>query len=81
MSANSPPFDEMDAGAEANSDALSKGKAPNALQKPLQPSEDLAAIVGAGRLPRTEAVSKVWTYIKANNLQNEPRRFPGGSDP
>ena len=45
------------------------GKA-NALQKPLQPSEELAAVVGgAAPLPRGEVVSKVWDYIKAHNLQ------------
>jgi upstream activation factor subunit UAF30 len=46
------------------------GKLPNALQKPLQPSQDLAAIVGPEMLARGEVVSKVWAYIKANNLQN-----------
>jgi chromatin remodeling complex protein RSC6 len=46
-------------------------KKPNAaLMKPLQPSNELAAIVGSSLLPRTEVVSKVWEYIKANNLQN-----------
>ena len=38
--------------------------------KPLQPSTELAAVVGSSPLPRTEVVSKVWEYIKANNLQN-----------
>jgi len=46
------------------------GNTPNALQKPLQPSKDLAAIVGAETLPRGEVVSKVWAYIKAKKLQN-----------
>ena len=46
------------------------GNAPNALQKPLQPSEDLAVIVGSEPLARGEVVSKVWEYIKKNNLQN-----------
>ena len=46
-------------------------KKPNAaLMKPLQPSNELAAVVGSSPLPRTEVVSKVWDYIKANNLQN-----------
>jgi len=46
-------------------------KKPNsALMKPLQPSDELAAVVGSSPLPRTEVVSKVWDYIKANNLQN-----------
>ncbi len=46
----------------------------NALQKPLTPSPELAAVVGKDPLPRTEAVSKVWDYIKANNLQNPENR-------
>lgn len=46
----------------------------NALQKPLQPSEELAAVVGPGSLPRGEVVSKVWDYIKAHNLQNPENR-------
>ena len=31
----------------------------NALQKPLQPSEELAAVVGSGPLPRGQVVSKI----------------------
>jgi len=49
------------------------GKA-SAIQKPLQPSEELAAVVGSGGLPRGEVVSKVWDYIKAHNLQNPENR-------
>lgn len=46
-------------------------KKPNqALMKPLKPSAELAAVVGASPLPRTEVVSKVWEYIKGHNLQN-----------
>ncbi len=41
-----------------------------ALMKPLQPSTELAAVVGSSPLPRTEVVSKMWEYIKAHNLQN-----------
>ena len=46
------------------------GGKPNALQKPLQPSAELAAVVGQEPLSRGEVVSKVWDYIKKNNLQN-----------
>jgi chromatin remodeling complex protein RSC6 len=46
------------------------GGKPNALQQPLQPSHELAAVVGAEKLARGEVVSKVWEYIKANKLQN-----------
>src|ERR687893_3205266 len=51
----------------------SSGKA-NALQRPLQPSEALAAVIGPGPLPRGEVVSKVWDYIKSHNLQNPENR-------
>ncbi|WP_395668235.1 SWIB/MDM2 domain-containing protein [Rhodoferax sp.] len=36
----------------------------------LVPSPDLAAIVGAEPLGRTEATKKVWAYIKKNKLQD-----------
>ena len=50
-----------------------RGKS-SALQKPLQPSQELAAVVGPGSLPRTEVVSKVWDYIRSHNLQNPENR-------
>ncbi len=46
------------------------GHKPNALQQPLQPSPELAAVVGEGTMARGEMVSKVWGYIKAHKLQN-----------
>ncbi len=54
----------------AKVDKPKAGSKPNALQQPLQPSEELAAVVGAGTMARGEVVSKVWVYIKANKLQN-----------
>ena len=46
-------------------------RTPNAaFMKPLTPSAELAAIVGAKALPRTEVTSKVWEYIKKNKLQD-----------
>lgn len=45
-------------------------KKPNGLQKVLQPSAALASVVGSTPLSRGEVVSKMWAYIKANNLQN-----------
>ncbi len=50
------------------------GGRANALQQPLRPSAELAAVVGPGPLPRGEVVSKVWDYIKSNNLQNPENR-------
>lgn len=37
---------------------------------PIQPSTELGAIVGNDKLPRSEVISKVWEYIKKNDLQN-----------
>ena len=46
------------------------GGARGGIAKPVTPSADLAAIVGAGPLPRSDIVSKMWDHIKKNNLQN-----------
>jgi upstream activation factor subunit UAF30 len=46
----------------------------SALQKPLQLSEELAAVIGSGPLPRGQVVSKIWEYIRAHNLQNPDNR-------
>ena len=46
----------------------------NAFAKPLQPSKELAAVVGPDPLPRTEVVSKMWDYIKKHKLQNEANK-------
>ena len=45
-------------------------KKANALQQPLTPSPQLAAVVGAGQVTRGDVVSKIWAYIKKNDLQN-----------
>jgi len=48
---------------------------PNAaFMKPLTPSSELAAVIGAQAVPRTEVIKKVWDYIKANNLQDAANR-------
>ncbi len=38
--------------------------------KPMNVSAELAAVIGAGPMPRSEVVKKLWVYIKANNLQD-----------
>jgi len=51
--------------------APAKKRAVNAaFMKALTPSAALAAVVGNSPLPRTEVVSKLWTYIKKNKLQD-----------
>ena len=50
--------------------AESTPKKPNGLQKVLQPSPELSAVIGAGQLSRGEVVSKIWAYIKQHKLQD-----------
>jgi chromatin remodeling complex protein RSC6 len=38
--------------------------------QPMQVSEELAAIVGRGPMPRTEVTKKLWAYIKAHKCQD-----------
>jgi chromatin remodeling complex protein RSC6 len=40
------------------------------IHAPVKPSAELSAIVGPGPMPRSEIVSKLWEYIKKNNLQD-----------
>lgn len=40
------------------------------LMKAVQPSAELAAIVGSTPLPRTEITKRIWDYIKAHGLQD-----------
>lgn len=49
-------------------------KANPAFMKPLQPSDELALIVGSKPLPRTQVVKKLWEYIKKNDLQDKKNR-------
>ncbi len=44
--------------------------AGNALQKPVTLSGDLENVIGKGPMTRAQVTSKVWEYIKANNLQD-----------
>jgi chromatin remodeling complex protein RSC6 len=45
-------------------------KANAAFNKPVQPDEALAKVVGAKPMPRTELTKKVWDYVKKNKLQD-----------
>ena len=48
---------------------------PNAaFMKALTPSSTLGAVIGSSAVPRTEAVKKIWDYIKKNNLQDKANR-------
>jgi chromatin remodeling complex protein RSC6 len=41
------------------------------LMKPVKLKRELAALLGATELPRTEITKKLWDYIKANKLQTK----------
>jgi upstream activation factor subunit UAF30 len=52
-----------------------KKRTPNAaFMKPMQPSSDLANVVGSGAMPRTEVTKKLWGYIKRKGLQDSKNR-------
>jgi upstream activation factor subunit UAF30 len=54
--------------------SATKRKPNPAFMKPMQPSADLAAVVGNNPMPRTEITKKVWAYIKKHNLQDPKER-------
>ncbi|MGI4778201.1 MAG: SWIB/MDM2 domain-containing protein [Janthinobacterium lividum] len=61
--------------APAKKAAPAKKRTPNAaFMKALTPSAELAAVVGSTPLPRTAVVSKLWDYIKKNNLQDKANK-------
>ena len=51
-----------------------KRKPNAAFMKPMTPSSTLSAVVGTSPMPRTEVTSKLWGYIKKNNLQDKTNR-------
>ena len=55
---------------------------PNAaFMQPLTPSPALAEVVGPKPLPRTEATSRLWAYIKKHDLQDAKNRRMIKADP
>ncbi len=47
-----------------------KAAANSKFMAPVKISDDLAEIVGAKPIPRTEVTKKLWVYIKKNKLQD-----------
>ena len=57
--------------AKAPAKKAAAKRTPNpAFMKALTPSAELAKVVGAKPLPRTEVVKQIWVYIKKHNLQD-----------
>ena len=62
--------------------AKKSARKPNAaFMKPLTPSAELAQVVGSKPLPRTEATSALWRYIKKNGLQDTKNKRMIKADP
>jgi chromatin remodeling complex protein RSC6 len=56
-------------------------KANSAFMKPMNVSDELAAVVGKGPMPRSEVVKKLWVYIKKHDLQDpKNKRNINGDD-
>ncbi len=51
-----------------------KRTANAAFMKAVTPSPQLAAIIGATPMPRTEVTKKLWEYIKAHKLQDATKK-------
>lgn len=62
--------------------AKTAARKPNAaFMKAMTPSPALGAVIGAMAVPRTEVTSKLWAYIKKNNLQDpKAKRFINADD-
>ena len=58
----------------AKKKVAAKRKPNAAFMKPMTPSAALAAVIGAGPMPRTEVTKKIWGYIKRNGLQDKTNR-------
>ncbi|HJP59464.1 MAG TPA: SWIB/MDM2 domain-containing protein [Gemmatimonadaceae bacterium] len=62
-------------GRKSRRKSSGRKRTPNAaFMKPMQPSSDLAAVVGSGAMPRTEVTKKLWGYIKRKGLQDSKNR-------
>jgi chromatin remodeling complex protein RSC6 len=73
-SKSSAPKSSAKPAAPKSAGRSAAAKSNSGLMKPLQPSKELAQVVGDKPLPRTEAVSKIWQHIKKNDLQNPQNR-------
>jgi len=49
-------------------------KANAAFMKPMQPSPQLAEVIGNKPMPRTEVTKRLWQYIKKNGLQDSKNK-------
>ena len=60
--------------SENKPQAAAKKTTNSAFTKAMTPSPELAAVIGAAPMPRTEVVKQMWIYIKAHGLQDEKNK-------
>jgi chromatin remodeling complex protein RSC6 len=60
--------------ADAPSSTKPKRQPSAAFMKPVQPDDQLGAIVGNEPISRTEITRRIWEYIRRNNLQDPENR-------
>jgi len=79
-SAAKKPMKKAAAKKPAAKKSAAKRKPNAAFMKPMMPSSTLAAVIGSNPMPRTEVTSKLWGYIKKNNLQDKKVRTQINAD-
>ncbi|KAJ7943995.1 upstream activation factor subunit spp27-like [Quillaja saponaria] len=57
-------------GSVAKTTTTTKTPSPTGIKKPVPVSSQLGKFLGSSQASRTDAVKKVWEYIKLHNLQN-----------
>ena len=53
---------------------MKQTKKNSKFMQPLKLSDELAAVVGKGPMPRTEVTKKIWAYIKKHDRQDPKNR-------
>ncbi|KDP44460.1 hypothetical protein JCGZ_16293 [Jatropha curcas] len=56
--------------ATASSQQQQQERRPRGIMKPRPVSPEMADLVGAPEIPRTQALKLIWAYIKEHNLQD-----------
>ena len=62
------------AAAKAKPEKAEKPAGKGLLAMKVTPSSELALIVGATPIPRTEVTKKIWDYIKKHGLQDQTNK-------
>ncbi|XP_050212108.1 upstream activation factor subunit UAF30-like [Mercurialis annua] len=56
--------------SSSSSSSQQQERRPRGIMKPRPVSPEMAELVGASEIPRTQALKRIWAHIKENNLQD-----------